>query len=112
MPATEAGNQIDVHGLQRLAEQRQQRVRVEPALAAAAIGAGGDAFGRQPGKAPRERRGVLQHDVGAFADLDGVIGGEHRQAVVGGEDEIAVLAEADVGVGAELFFQPPETGRA
>lgn len=45
---------------------------------------------------------------GAFGHLRGVIGLQHRQALVGGEDQVAVLAERDVRVGAELLLQPPE----
>jgi hypothetical protein len=81
---------------------------VEPALAAAAVGAGGDPLGRQPGEAAGERVGVLEHDVGAFGQLRLMVGLEDRQAALAGQDQIAALAKADVGIGTELLLEPPE----
>jgi len=37
-----------------------------------------------------------------------VIGPQHRQALLAGQDQIAALAEADVGIGSEFLLQPPE----
>ena len=83
-------------------------MRVEPAFAAAAIGAGGNAFRRHPGKAAHQRVGVLEQDVGALGHLRRVVRLEDRQPLVGGKDEIAAFAKTDIGVRAELFLQPPK----
>ena len=83
-------------------------MRVEPALAGAAEGAGGDAFRRQPGKALCQRVGILEQNVGALGDLRFVVGFQDRQPGLAGQDQIAALAKADIGVSAELFLQPPE----
>jgi len=81
---------------------------VEPALAGTAIGAGGDAVGRQKREAPAQAGRVLQHDVGALGRLHRVVGLEQADAVLPGEDEVALFAEADVGVRPEPVLQLAE----
>ena len=68
---------------------------------------GGDPLGREPGKPPLERAGVLQHDVGPSA-ICTVVCLEDRQAVFAGKDQVAAFAKADVGAFAEFLLQPPE----
>jgi hypothetical protein len=86
-------------------QKPEQGMRVEPALAGPAISARDDAFRRHPGKR-RCRFGILEHNVSAFGNLRNMVGLKHRQAVIGGEDQIAALAKADIGIGAELVLEP------
>src|SRR5690606_34729275 len=51
------------------------------------------------------RARILQQDVGALGLLNRMVVNEGGQAVLAGEDEVAVLAKAYVGVGAEMPLQ-------
>ena len=83
-------------------------MRVERAFARQPERAGDDPLVGEPGKPALQRLRILDHDVGALGHLHRVVGPEDRQACLAGEDQVAGLAEGDVGVLAEFLFQPAE----
>ena len=82
----------------RAAQQSQQRVRIEPAFAAAAERAEPEIGCLQPAEIVGERFPVHQHDVGAFGLLRLVVRQQRVLAGLAREQQIAALAKADVGL--------------
>src|SRR4029079_2174036 len=62
-------------------------------------------LGRQPRELPGEPLSIEQHIVGAVRHLNSVVLFEDRLAVLGGEDQIALLAEAHIGVRSEFLLE-------
>src|SRR5262249_25428610 len=94
-----------------LAAWRKSEARlggVEPALPRGAEGAGGHALDRQPGEPARQLDGIKERYVGAMDLLKRDILRQQRAAVLAGQDEIALLAEAHVGLGSEHGLQLPD----
>ena len=83
-------------------------MRVEPALAAAAERTEPQIGCLQPAEIVGKRFPVHQHDVGAFRLLHLVVGEQRVLAGLAREQEIAALAKADVGVGAETGLEVAE----
>ncbi len=87
-------------------------MRIEPSLAGATERARRYAFGGKPGKAPLQRGRILKSNVGALGFLRRMVLLQHREAVLAGEDQIAVLAESDIGASSKFLLQPPEQRHA
>ena len=94
--ATSPVDHLDRECPRLAAERLHQRIAVEPAFAGAAPAARGDAAGREVGKALGEPVPVEMENVGAVPGLERVVPGERRCAGVGGEKEVAALAERDL----------------
>ena len=92
-------------GARRLAQQREQRVRIEPAFAGAAECAEREVGWIQPWKLRHDRVRIEQHDVGAFGRLHAMVRAQHRRAAVARHEEIAALAKGDIGLRAERAFR-------
>ena len=90
------------------AQQAEQRMGVEPALAGAAEGAEPQVRGAQPAEVVGERRLVHQHDVGALGLLHVVVRKQRLLAGLAREQQVAALAEADIGLRTEAFLQGAE----
>jgi hypothetical protein len=78
---------------------------VEPALAGAAERAEPQIRRLQPAEIVGERFPVHQHDVGALGLLHLVVGEQRLLAGLAREQQVAALAETDVGLGAEAVFR-------
>src|SRR5690606_15960240 len=87
-----AGDEIDLSPLQGLSQEREQRVRIEPAFARAAKGARCDAVAGQPVKASLKCLRILDDDVGALGALHDVVGLQDRYPLGTGKYQIALFA--------------------
>ena len=100
----------DTQGTRLLAQGLEQGVGIQPALVAEAEKAARQTVDRQPGKPRLQGIGVEKGDLGAMGPLDLVIGGHGRQGRGRGQQEIALLVEADRGrhaIDLEQLAGPP-----
>ena len=95
-------------GARGSAQQREQRVRVEPALAGAPERAEHEVRNIQPRKFGRQRIRIEQDDVGAFSFLYDVVRDQRISATLSSQQKVAALAKRNVGVWAEPRFQVAE----
>ena len=100
-----------------VAQRAKQRVRIEPALAGKPERARRDSFGREPGKARRERRRVEQRDRRALGDLHAVVLLKDRAAFRPRQDQVAAFAQRRIGIRPEARRHraqevEPEAGEA
>src|SRR5690606_23018515 len=81
---------------------------IDPTLTRGAEAATRHALSRKPGKSLAQRFRVEQVNIGAVRALRLDIRPENVDPVSRGEDQIALLSKADIGIGPESIFQTPE----
>ncbi len=91
-----------------LAEEGHQRLRIEPTFARPAESAGRQPACLEPGKILPELLRAEKGYIGTMRFLRLDVCCKDWKARSGGEQQIPLLAKADIGIGPESIFQTPE----